>query len=582
MNQETRQCQNCHNEFAIEPEDFDFYEKMKVPPPTFCPDCRLMRRMAWRNERFLYRTKAVDSGNEIFSIYSPDTKAVVYDVKFWQSDGWDQNASGREYDFNRPFFEQFKELLSSAPLPSRTVNNLVNSDYVNQASDLKDCYLVFGSTYLENCSYVDQSTRTKDCYESTSLTDCELCCGCFFDQRCYKALYCEYCEDSQDIIFCRDCIGCSNCVGCANLRNKSYCIFNQQYTKDEYNKKLEELMSSSRQKMQMLKDKSYAFWKINPIRYIRGRHNSNTTGEYISNSKNVHKCYRIDDGENLKFCQFLYNGGGARDSYDHYRFGGNTELIYEAATAGTNASHIMFSDSCTDNSSDIQYSFRCIGSSHLFGCVTLHHKSYCILNKQYTKEEYEKILSKIILHMNEMPYTDKEGRVYKYGEFFPLEISPYPYNVTVAQEFFPLTRQTSEDRGYRWEDIERKRYAAAIMPDDLPDSINDADNSLIGAVIQCKNYNKSLPYCPGAFKIIQQEMQYYKKMGVPLPQYCPNCRYIERMKQRNPISLWHRQCMCDKSNHGHEGKCPNEFETSYAPDRPEIVYCENCYQQETV
>ncbi len=31
--------------------------------------------------------------------------------------------------------------------------------------------------------------------------------------------------------------------------------------------------------------------------------------------------------------------------------------------------------------------------------------------------------------------------------------------------------------------------------------------------------------------------------------------------------------------HG-EKHCPNEFETSYAPDRPEIIYCEKCYQQE--
>ncbi len=27
-------CQNCHQEFIIEPEDFDFYEKIQVPAPT--------------------------------------------------------------------------------------------------------------------------------------------------------------------------------------------------------------------------------------------------------------------------------------------------------------------------------------------------------------------------------------------------------------------------------------------------------------------------------------------------------------------------------------------------------------------
>ena len=568
---EIKQCQNCKKDFVIEPDDFAFYEKMKVPAPTFCPECRLMRRMAWRNERFLYRTKAEDSGKEIFSIYSPGTRAVVYDVEFWQSDGWDQNASGRDYDWNSPFFEQFEELLYSAPLPSRTVLNLVNSDYVNQADNLKDCYLVFGSTYLENCAYVDQSTRSKDCYESTSLIDCELCYGCFFNQRCYRALYCQYCEDSQNIIFCRDCVGCSNCIGCANLRNKSYCIFNQQYSKEEYFKKLEEFAPSSRQRMQALRDRAYDFWKTNPIRYVHGRHNTDTTGEYISNSKNVRNSYYINDGENLKFCQFLY-AGGSRDSYDQYRFGKNTELNYEAATTGTDTSRIMFSDSCTTNCSDILYSYRCVGASHLFGCVGLHHKNYCILNKQYTKEEYEALVPRIIEHMKKMPYKSSGEKTYKYGEYFPPELSLQPYNVTVAQEFFPLTRREAESRGYRWEDIERKKYAAATMPEDLPEFINDTEDSLVGSVIQCKNHDKSLPNCPGAFKIIQQELQYYKMIKIPLPQYCPNCRHAERTRQWNSLKLWHRKCM--------KPGCTNEFETSYAPDRPEIVYCEQCYQQE--
>lgn len=572
MNQENKICQNCKKDFIIEPEDFDFYEKMKVPAPTWCPECRLVRRMAWRNERFLYRKKDANSGKEIFSIYSPGTKAVVYDQNFWISDGWDQNLSGREYNWNKPFFEQFKELLGTAPLPSLSLSgNIINSDYSNQAGDLKDCYLVFGSTSMENCTYVDQSTRTKDCFESTSLIDCQLCYECFFSKKCYRALYCKYCEDSQDIIFCKDCIGCSNCIGCVNLRNKSYYIFNQPYAKEDYFKKLEELGLHSRRGIELLQNKVFEFWKENPVRYVRGRHNFDTTGEYISNSKNVHESYYVDGGENLKFCQFLY-AGNSRDSYDHYRPGGNTELIYESDTIGLNASQIMFSDTCTLNSSNVLYSFRCIGVSNVFGCVGIHHKKYCILNKQYTKEEYETLVPKIIEHMKQMPYIDLARREYKYGEFFPPELSPYPYNVTVAQEFFPLKKNEAEQNAWRWEDIERKDYAVSIKPDDLPDSIYDAEDSLANSVIQCKNYDKFLPHCPGAFKIIERELKYYKTTKIPLPQYCPNCRHYQRTKLWNPMKLWHRKCM--------KPGCTNEFETSYAPDRPEIVYCETCYNAE--
>ena len=40
---ENRICQNCKSEFIIEPEDFNFYEKIKVPAPTWCPECRMIR-----------------------------------------------------------------------------------------------------------------------------------------------------------------------------------------------------------------------------------------------------------------------------------------------------------------------------------------------------------------------------------------------------------------------------------------------------------------------------------------------------------------------------------------------------------
>lgn len=53
---------------------------------------------------------------------------------------------------------------------------------------------------------------------------------------------------------------------------------------------------------------------------------------------------------------------------------------------------------------------------------------------------------------------------------------------------------------------------------------------------------------------------------------CQNCRHYSRFAWRNPAKLWHRKCM--------KPGCTNEFETSYAPDRPEIIYCEGCYNNE--
>ncbi|MBM3251119.1 MAG: hypothetical protein FJZ07_02705, partial [Candidatus Nealsonbacteria bacterium] len=64
LNSEIRTCQNCHSPFVIDVQDFDFYQKIKVPPPTWCPECRMVRRMMFRNERSLYKRKCDVTGKD--------------------------------------------------------------------------------------------------------------------------------------------------------------------------------------------------------------------------------------------------------------------------------------------------------------------------------------------------------------------------------------------------------------------------------------------------------------------------------------------------------------------------------------
>jgi tRNA(Ile)-lysidine synthase TilS/MesJ len=49
MKPETKNCQNCKKDFVIEQEDFNFYERIKVPPPTWCSQCRTIRRFVCSN-----------------------------------------------------------------------------------------------------------------------------------------------------------------------------------------------------------------------------------------------------------------------------------------------------------------------------------------------------------------------------------------------------------------------------------------------------------------------------------------------------------------------------------------------------
>ena len=129
---ETRSCQNCKKDFLIEKEDFNFYEKIKVPPPTFCAECRIIRRFLWRNERFLHKRKCDAPGHkeELISMYSSGV-GCVYDHKFWWGDSWNAMDYGKDYDFSESFFENFKDLMNKVPLPDLSVINSVNSDYSN-------------------------------------------------------------------------------------------------------------------------------------------------------------------------------------------------------------------------------------------------------------------------------------------------------------------------------------------------------------------------------------------------------------------------------------------------------------------
>src|SRR3989344_7388763 len=116
MQSETRQCKNCQSSFLIEPDDFMFYEKIGVPAPTLCPDCRRQRRQVFRNERDYYKRACDLCSISIVSVYPPQFKPPVYCIKCWWSDKWDPTSYGKEYDPGRSFIEQFKELYYSVPM----------------------------------------------------------------------------------------------------------------------------------------------------------------------------------------------------------------------------------------------------------------------------------------------------------------------------------------------------------------------------------------------------------------------------------------------------------------------------------
>jgi len=590
MIKEERQCQNCKKSFAIEPEDFGFYEKMQVPPPTWCPECRMIRRMSWRNTWHLFKRPDARTGEEIFSAFPPSAPVKIYDKDYWISDAWDPLSYGREIDWSRPFLEQIRDLLRDVPLAAHSVQSIVNCEYCTNASYIKNCYFTRAASHTEDSAYVIWDNGSKFCMDSHMTDQCEFGYGNVNCTRCYKVSFSANCEDCHDVILSKDCAGCSNCVGCVGLRNKSYCIFNVPYAKEEYAAKLKELDPGSRRAFRELQKEAYAFWLRFPVKFMHGLQNSNVSGDYIYNSKNAQYCYRAKGMEDCKYCLNLLSGP-VKDCYDYSNWGKGSELIYECLVCGDQTYNLKFCWNCFGGAKNVEYSIFSHGAMDCFGCVSAMKKQYCILNKQYTKEEYERLVPRIIQHMKDMPYTDRLGRVYRYGEFFPAEFSPFPYNITEAHETFPKTRTEAEREGLSWHEEPQRNYAITKEVNDLPDRAKDADG-LLKDVIACAHRGSCKEECTVAFRIVPQELEFLKKFDLPLPELCPNCRHYGRLAHRNTPQFYQRSCACAGKNstngihanlvqhfHG-EGRCPNKFETTYAPERPEIIYCESCYQSE--
>ena len=542
-----------------------------------------MRRLTFWKKRDLFRKKEIREGKEIFSSFPEASPLKIYDRDYWWSDAWDPTQYAQEIDFSRSFLEQVHELYKTIPYPSRSVRNLVRSDYCDQANDFKDCYLCFNGDHGEECLYGVTFYTMRNSVDFFATNSCELCYELFSVGNSYKTAFAFESSGCRDSWFLSDCGNLSNCVGCVNLSNKQFHILNQPYSKEEYQDKLTELDFGSYRKLTEFKQKFADFQKNFPVKYTHAFRTVNTVGEYVYDARNAYQCYEAVALENVAYVQSVATN--VKDSYDYTNWGDNVELMYESVVCGDKCKGLKFCIDCWPACQDLEYCINCHSSANLFGCVGLTKKEYCILNKQYSKEEYEALVPKLKEFMARMPYSDRRGVKYAYGEFFPAEFSPLAYNESAAPDYYPIDQKRIAELGFAWRETEQRGFEATIEAKDLPDHIKDVKDDILQQIIKCGG-------CGRAYRVISSELEFYRRMGLPLPRLCYRCRYEERTKNRNRLKWYHRKCMCGgiKSengvytnltahNHGAD-HCPIEMESAYAPERTEMIYCESCYQIE--
>ncbi|MFH1218436.1 MAG: hypothetical protein V1679_01185, partial [Candidatus Peregrinibacteria bacterium] len=490
-------CTKCSSSFHPTEKDQSFYSRLKVPPPQLCHLCREQRRITFRNEKNLYLRHCALCKKQMVSIYSPDKPYHALCAPCFWSDKNDPHETQRAIDFTRPFFEQFDELLKDTYLLTLFSTNCQNAEYVNQETDSKNCYMNAGGHFNEDCYYNMYSIWGKNNVDNYWIIKSELLYECINCEKCFNSTYLQDCQTCSDCHYCKDCQACQNCFGCFGLRHKNYHFFNEKLSPEEYKRKIQTINNPEQ------KAKEH-FLKY-PHRPNRVINCENSTGDYLYECKDLEECYLFENSRDIKYG---YVGLGVKDSMDVSSFGWG-EVNYNVASSIELINCIAVSSTVHLNFS--QYCFCCFNSSDIFGCVGLNHKKYCILNKQYDKEEYEVLKKKLIDHML------KTG---EYGEFFPPEISPFGYNETVAYEYFQLTKEQVDSLNWKWKDPEKKDY--------LPP---DPENHIYTCSSCSKNY-----------KLIPQELKFYSHQNLPLPLLCPTCRHHARLAKRNPHKNFDRTC----------------------------------------
>lgn len=548
-----RTCIQCANKFTVRAEDLEFYDKISpvfadkkisVPPPTHCPKCRVQRRHAWRNEFCLYNRKCDLCSSPIVSIYSEDKPFTVYCNNCWWSDKWNPLDYGIDYNESEPFFKQFQKLQEKVPRMAIWNDSCENSEYTNHSSHLKNSYLSTCAIYSENVYYSRWLTKCKDLCDCYEIVNSELCYETSYSDGAYRIIE-GYFADSHDGTFVYDCKGCANCFMSWNLRHKKYCIENKQYSKEQYEKIMKEINLGSYEQYRKYKEQFLEIIKNKGIKQsTKVVMCENSDGELLYKCKNVHDSY---GSVGCQDCCYCHEGLDLTDCYDVCETA-NCQLQYE--TSGCDDGNTVIASSRSPNLESSYYTEGCSNGSHLFGCIGVNRKNYCILNKQYSKKEFEKLAAKIAEDM-------KKNN--EWGEFFPMGTSPFAYNETTAYEDFPITREEAEKNGWQWKIESKKQYLPQTFQ--IPDDIKDVQDSITKEILACTECGKN-------YKIVLPEIKFYRKLNVPLPRKCPSCRRKDRKKLRPPLfGISPATCQ----------KCGNATATSPNPDYPGITYCEKCY-----
>ncbi len=390
----------------------------------------------------------------------------------------------------------------------------------------------------ENANFTDLSVNSKNIHLSfLTVDDCENICYAFsikghcrnifnstavlnYSENVYfgegivnssRIFFSKFIINSFDVRFSTNLTNCQNCIFCDNLENASYCIHNKQLTKEDFLKEKEKILAQ--------KNKFLPWYQELPFQGNNiGSHN--VRWSFVQDSDSVedgYLCYQIKNWRNIVMVGWEGVNENMYDVCSSWAIKNND--FYATSWAGIWSQNVF----CSWHISwaNIYYSYYTDACSYCLGCIWLKNKSFCILNKQYTKEARLELADKIFAQM------DADWSLWA---FFPWWLSPFYFNDTmaylvddsftkdeVAKEWYmrreekitvdiPAWVEVIEVKDlslYQWFDEQWKRK---INPDILKKVIKDTNGD--------------------CYRIVPMELDFLQKHWLPLPEL----HWLERIK----------------------------------------------------
>ena len=515
----------------------DWKLKAKLPTPTLCPEEREAQRYVFRNEKNLYKNKCKMSGKDIISSISPDKDYIVYDYPIRWSDSWTPLSIWKD-SLKNWVFNIVSKLIHDVPIRNKYAQYNENSEYAALTSNAKNCYMCFWSEILENCFYSRFVHNSNTCFDCLYCDHSECCYNCVNINRCFAVVNSDNCVNCSESEYLFWCTNCHNCYNCSDLINKSYCINNKQYTKEEYERIIVNVKTE----------------KINKtIPWCLQQNCENCIWNSLVNCHNCSFIWSWTDCEDIKYTSSEL---WWKDCYD--TFCASEHSIY--TVSGRYSKHCGCIFFCRELN-NCWYCGNCFNCSNCFWCIWLKTKEYCVFNKEYSKEEYNKLVPEVIAQM----IRDKQ-----WWEFFDPQLSYYWYNETIAMEYHPLTKEEALKRWYKWNNYESPtpKVEKIVQGKDLPTqwcrTIKEKKPQILDKIL---NYAIICEVSKRPFRLTKQEIDFYIKYNLPLPTKHPDVRHQERLARKDPTTM--HLIHCDN--------CGEEMLSVHLPWEWKKVLCEKCY-----